>query len=120
MSIELRIEYPGPDTYIQAEVEFVQPVPCRDPPGPIIIRWMTPSNYPGGSVWMMQIFAFGPDVRIFDRITYDDNMVYWSQDTRTRLTRDATCASTGLHNNFRIFVSACGPSNPLNETARRV
>lgn len=103
MSIELRIEYPGPDTYIQAEVEFVQPVPCRDPPGPIIIRWMTPSNYPGGSVWMMQIFAFGPDVRIFDRITYDDNMVYWSQDTRTRLTRDATCASVSLFNTGNTF-----------------
>ncbi|KAG9963706.1 hypothetical protein KCU61_g3620, partial [Aureobasidium melanogenum] len=110
-------ECPGPDTYIEAERDFVQPAPMNEPPGPIFIRWMTPSNYPGGSVWIMQILIFGPNERIFDRMAYDDNKVYWSQDTRTHLPREATCASAGLHNNYRVFVSTHENSDGLNETA---
>ncbi|KAH0029586.1 hypothetical protein KCU78_g3306, partial [Aureobasidium melanogenum] len=86
-------ECPGPDTYIEAERDFVQPAPMDELPGPKFIRWMVPSNYPAGSVWIMQILVLGPNERIFDRMTYDDNKVYWSRDTRTHLTREATCAS---------------------------
>ncbi|KAG9709037.1 hypothetical protein KCU86_g1851, partial [Aureobasidium melanogenum] len=110
-------ECPGPDTYIEAERDFVQPAPMNEPRGPKFIRWMTPSNYPGGSVWIMQILVFGPDERIFDRMTYDDNKVYWSRDTQTPLTREATCASAGLHNNSRVFVSTRGHSDSLDKTA---
>ncbi|KAG9907295.1 hypothetical protein KCU98_g4735, partial [Aureobasidium melanogenum] len=110
-------ECPGPEMYIEAERDFAQPPPNNEPPGPITIRWMTTSNYPGGSVWIMQILTFEPGERIFDRMTYDDNKVYWSQDTRTHLTREATCTSSGLHNNYRVFVSTRGHSDSLNEHA---
>lgn len=93
--------------YIEAERDFAQPAPNNEPPGPVTIRWMTSSNYPGGSVWIMQILTFWPDERIFNRVTYDDNKVYWSQDTRTHLTREATCASVSLfdtNNTFHCFL----------------
>ncbi|KAG9837034.1 hypothetical protein KCV05_g10228, partial [Aureobasidium melanogenum] len=109
-------ECPGPEMYIEAERDFAQPPPNNEPPGPITIRWMTTSNYPGGSVWIMQILTFEPGERIFDRMTYDDNKVYWSQDTRTHLTREATCTSpesrrafnAGLPTTFQRFGKSRG------------
>ncbi|KAH0275238.1 hypothetical protein KCU91_g4718, partial [Aureobasidium melanogenum] len=98
-------ERPGPDTYIEAERDFVQPAPMNEPPGPKRKRMDHADS------------RFGPDERIFDRMTYDDNKVYWSRDTQTPLTREATCASAGLHNNSRVFVSTRGHSDSLDKTA---
>ncbi|KAH0289849.1 hypothetical protein M436DRAFT_66527 [Aureobasidium namibiae CBS 147.97] len=91
--------------------------PTNAPSGPIKIRWLTPSNYPGGRVWNMEELTLGPDERIFDRKVFEDNKVYWSQDTRTHLTREATCASAALQNGHRVFVTTRGHSNTLDEDA---
>jgi hypothetical protein len=84
----------------------------------------------------MEELTFGPDERIFDRKTYENNKVYWSQDTRTHLTSDATCASVSLiytrvssalllmptgqsllQNGHRVFVTTRGHSDTLDEDA---
>ncbi|KAK6000793.1 hypothetical protein QM012_003518 [Aureobasidium pullulans] len=98
---------PGPEAYIEAERESVQPAPPRtnQPSDSVTIRWMIESDYEFGSVWTMEILVFEPNERIFNRKTYEDDKIYWSQDTRTHLEPDATCASAGLHNGYRVFVT---------------
>lgn len=131
-------QWPTQEQYLEAEREAAMPTapPPNAPSGPIKIRWLTPSNYPGGRVWNMEELTFGPDERIFDRKVYEDNKVYWSQDTRTHLTREATCASVSLlrprdscslwltsivqaalQNGHRVFVTTRGHSNTLDEDA---
>jgi hypothetical protein len=92
-------QWPTQQQYIEAERESAEPPaapPTNAPTGPIKIRWLTPSNYPGGRIWHMEELTFGPDESIFDRKIFENNMVYWSQDTRAHLTREATCASVSL------------------------
>jgi hypothetical protein len=86
------------EQYIEAERESTMSAapPTNAPAGPFKIRWLTPSNYPGGRVWHMEELTFGPDERIFDRKIFEGSKVYWNQDTRTHLTQEATCASVSL------------------------
>jgi hypothetical protein len=95
MSLE---QWPTQEQYIEAERESAMAAasPTNTPAGPIKIRWLTPSSYPGGRIWHMEELTFGPDERIFDRKIFEGSKVYWSQDTRTHLTSDATCASVSL------------------------
>jgi hypothetical protein len=131
-------QWPTQEQYIEAERQSAEPAapPTNAPAGPIKIRWLTPSNYPGGRIWHMEELTFGPDERIFDRKTYENNKVYWSQDTRAHLTSDATCASVSLiytrvssalllmstgqsllQNGHRVFVTTRGHSDTLDEDA---
>jgi hypothetical protein len=91
-------QWPTQEQYIEAERESSMAAahPTNAPTGPIKIRWLTPSSYPGGRIWHMEELTFGPEERIFDRKIFESSKVYWSQDTRTRLTSDATCASVSL------------------------
>lgn len=90
-------QWPSQDQYLEAERESNKPAapPSNAPLGPVKIRWLTPSNYPGGRVWNMEELTLEPDERIFDRKIFEDK-VYWSQDTRTHLTSQATCASVSV------------------------
>jgi len=131
-------QWPTQEQYLEAEREAAMPTapPINAPSGPIKIRWLTPANYPGGRVWNMEELTLGSDERIFERKFYEDNKVYWSQDTNAHLTREATCASVSifytrdscllwlrsivqaaLQNGHRVFVTTRGHSNALDENA---
>lgn len=91
-------QWPTQDQYLEAERESKKPAapPTNPPLGPIKIRWLTPSNYPGGRVWNMEELTLRPNERIFDQKIFEEDKVYWSQDTRTHLTSQATCASVSI------------------------
>jgi hypothetical protein len=129
-------QWPTQEQYLEAERGSAMPAapPINALLGPIKIRWLTPSNYPGGRVWNMEELTLGPDERIFDHKIFEDNKVYWSQDTGTHLTREATCASVSLlhtrddfhlwltsikqaalQNGHRVFVTTRGHSDTLDE-----
>jgi len=131
-------QWPTQEQYIEAERKSAAAAapPANASNGPIKIRWLTPSNYPGGRIWHMEELTFGPDERIFNRKIYENNKVYWSQDTRTHLSREATCASvsllytcdkcysgltsigqSALQNGHRVFVTTRGHSDTLDENA---
>ncbi|CAD0083420.1 unnamed protein product [Aureobasidium vineae] len=112
-------QWPTPQEYLEAERKSAEPAapPTDDPASPVTIRWFTPSNYPSGRIWRLELVVFEPNERIFDRKPYQHNMVYWSQDTRTHLTREATCASAALQNGHRVFVATRGHSDTLDEDA---
>jgi hypothetical protein len=101
-------QWPTQEQYLEAERESTMPAapPTNAPVGPIKIRWLTPSNYPGGRVWHMEELTFGPDERIFDRKIFEGSKVYWNQDTRTHLTQEATCVSVSLLNTFTFSTLA--------------
>lgn len=134
-------QWPTQNQYLEAERESSAPAatPTNEPLAPIKIRWLTPSNYPGGRVWNMEEVTLEPDERIFDQKIFEEDKIYWSQDTRTHLTSQATCASVstvhifvncllwltsicqfGIQNGNRIFVTTRGHSDTLDEDAVNV
>ncbi|THW73833.1 hypothetical protein D6D19_05320 [Aureobasidium pullulans] len=88
----------------------------KKPVAQVTIRWCTLTGYPGGRVWNVQPVVFNSDEGIFARKTWSAECVYWSQDTLTYLTHNATVQSVGLKDGNRIFVTGDrGHSTTLHE-----
>ena len=87
-------QWPTQEEYKTQETSSKSGQPfTKKPVAQVTIRWCTLTGYPGGRVWNVQPVVFNSDEGIFARKTWSAECVYWSQDTFTYLTHNATVQS---------------------------